>query len=119
MNTIMIGMLAAYSLFVPIAAYASTSPTNATNTMDESAVTTEISDFGTQMDRMIQFSNGCAVLESNPGASEECISVVSEFNDYMDQLWNNHNATIDKFAKAGLEGEGVQSGGTIDWELSP
>lgn len=118
MNTIVTGMLAAL-IFVPLTAYASISPTNSTNTIDESAVMTEISDFGTQMDRLIQFSNGCTVLQSNPGALEECISVVSEFNDYMDQLWNNHNATIDKFANAGLEGEGVQSGGTIDWEVSP
>jgi ABC-type multidrug transport system fused ATPase/permease subunit len=118
MNTIMIGMLAAI-LFVPVTAYASISSTNTTNTIDQSAITTEISDFGTQMDRMIQFSNGCTVLQSNPGALEECFSVISEFNDYMNQLRNNHNATIDKYAEAGLEEEEVQSGGTFDWEVSP
>jgi hypothetical protein len=59
------------------------------------------------------------VLQSNPGALEECFSVLSEFNDYMNQLRNNHNATIDKYAEAGLEEEEVQSGGTFDWEVSP
>jgi hypothetical protein len=112
------GMLGAV-LFVPVTAYASISSTNTTNTVDESAAMTEISDFGTQMDRMIQFNNGCTALQSNPGALEECISVISEFNDYMDQLWNNHNATIDKYAEARLEEGDVQGGGTIDWEVSP
>jgi hypothetical protein len=37
----------------------------------------------------------------------------------MNQLRNNHNATIDKYAEAGLEEEEVQSGGTFDWEVSP
>jgi hypothetical protein len=37
----------------------------------------------------------------------------------MDQLWNNHDATIDKYVEAGLEEADVQSGGTFDWEVSP
>jgi hypothetical protein len=45
MNTIMIGMLVAL-LFVPLTAYASIGPANATNTIDQSAITTEISFLG-------------------------------------------------------------------------
>jgi hypothetical protein len=50
----MIEMLAAI-LFVPITAYASISPTNTINTINQSAAMAKISDFETQMDWMIQF----------------------------------------------------------------